>query len=96
MKKRVILLVVALAMAAFAVEGGEYGTHDLLGLKSQVREQQAAIVRLRHEVDSLSALAKALETDPAVQERAARELYGMIRPGELLYQVVPRDSTRNP
>jgi len=34
-----------------------------------------------------------LKTDPATQERYARELYGMIRPGETLYQVVPRDSS---
>ncbi len=94
--KRALLVLVALALAAFAVEGGEYGSYDLLRLKSQVREQQSAIVHLRHEVDSLAAVARALETDPAAQERAARELYGMIRPGEILYQVVPPDSGRNP
>ncbi len=94
--KRALLVLAALAMAAFAVEGGEYGTFDLLSLKSQVKDQQAAIVRLRQDVDSLSALSRALETDPVTQERAARELYGMIRPGELLYQVVPPDSVRTP
>ncbi len=94
--KRALLVLAALAMAAFAVEGGEYGTFDLLSLKSQVKDQQAAIVRLRQDVDSLSALSRALETDPVTQERAARELYGMIRPGELLYQVVPPDSVRKP
>jgi cell division protein FtsB len=29
-----------------------------------------------------------------VQERVARERYGMIRPGELLYRLVPADSGR--
>ncbi len=94
--KRALLVLVVVALAAFAVEGGEYGTYDLVRLKAQVREQQAAIVRLRLAVDSLSLVARALETDPAAQERAARELYGMIRPGEILYQVVPPDSGRNP
>ncbi len=94
--KRALLVLVVVALAAFAVEGGEYGTYDLVRLKAQVREQQAAIVRVRLEVDSLSLVARALETDPAAQERAARELYGMIRPGEILYQVVPPDSGRNP
>ncbi len=86
------MALVALGMAAFAVEGGEYGTIDLLRLKGQVRREQDSIVRLRVEVDSLARVDHALTTDPRTQERAARELYGMIRPGEILYQVVPPDS----
>jgi len=80
-------------MAAFAVQGGEYGTTDLLNLEGRVREQHDAIARLRIEVDSLARLEHALATDSATQERAARELYGMIRPGEIIYQVVPGDSS---
>jgi cell division protein FtsB len=92
--KRLLIGLVVLAMAAFALEGGEYGTTDLLRLKRQVRDERAAIVRLRGEVDSLSRFERALANDSATQERVARELYGMIRPGELLYQVVPPDSAR--
>ena len=92
--KRVLIGLVVLVMVTFAAEGGEYGSIDLIRLKRQVRDEQAAILRLRHEVDSLSRLERALTTDPATQERVARELYGMIRPGELLYQVVPADSGR--
>ncbi len=81
-------------MAAFAAQGGEYGTTDLVRLERRVSDQRAAIARLRHEVDSLARLDHALTTDSATQERVARELYGMIRPGEILYQVVPpRDTT---
>jgi cell division protein FtsB len=43
-------------------------------------------------VDSLARVLHSLKTDAATQERVARELYGMIRPGETLYQVVPVDS----
>jgi cell division protein FtsB len=90
--KRVLIALAALGMAAFALQGGEYGTVDLLRLKGQVRTEQDSIVRLRLAVDSLLGVQKALTTDPRAQERAARELYGMIRPGEILYQVVPPDS----
>ncbi len=83
-------------MAAFALEGGEYGTVDLLRLRGQIRREQDSIARLRVEVDSLAQVQKALATDPRTQEKAARELYGMIRPGELLYQVVPPDSGGRP
>jgi cell division protein FtsB len=92
--KRILVGLVVLAMAAFALEGGEYGTLDLLRLKSRVRGEQEALARLRHELDSLSRVERALKTDPVTQERVAREVYGMIRPGELLYQVVPADSGR--
>jgi cell division protein FtsB len=92
--KRILIGLVVLAMAFFALEGGEYGTTDLLRLKKQVRAEQADIVRLRLEVDSLARYERALRTDSATQERVARELYGMIRPGERLYQVVPADSTQ--
>jgi cell division protein FtsB len=80
-------------MAFYAVEGGEYGTTDLLALKGQVRRAREDIVRLRNEADSLRRLETALKTDAVLQEKVARELYGMIRPGEILYQVVPRDTT---
>ena len=96
MNTRVLLGLVVLGMAAFAVQGGEYGTVDLMRLKGQVRREQEAIVRLRTEIDSLARVQKALTSDPATQERVAREAYGMIRPGETLYQVVPPDSTRRP
>lgn len=79
-------------MAFYAVEGGEYGTTDLLALKGQVRRAREDIVRLRNEADSLRRLETALKTDAVLQEKVARELYGMIHPGEILYQVVPRDT----
>jgi len=79
-------------MAYYAVEGGEYGTMDLLALRKQARGEREAIARLRMDVDSLRREQHALATDSVVQERVARELYGMIKPGEILYQVVPRDT----
>jgi hypothetical protein len=40
-------------------------------------------------VDSLERLARAIERDPRVQERVARERFGMLRKGEFLYRLVP-------
>jgi cell division protein FtsB len=74
------------------VFGGEYDTADYLELRSRLREERQRIGTLRLEVDSLARFQRLLETDSATQERAARELYGMIRDGEILYQVVPGDS----
>ncbi|MGA2384415.1 MAG: septum formation initiator family protein [Gemmatimonadales bacterium] len=92
--KRLLGSLAVVAMVGFAAEGGEYGTFDLLKLKAQVRGERDSIVRLRTEVDSLTRFEQALKSDPATQERVAREVFGMIRPGEMLYQVVPGDSAK--
>jgi cell division protein FtsB len=91
---RALAVLAVVGMAYFALQGGDYGTGDLLSLRRQVREERSRISRLRRDVDSLARLDRALKTDPATQERVARELFGMIRPGEILYQVVPRDSSQ--
>ena len=77
----------------FGIQGGEYGTTDLLALRRQEAAEQAQVVRLRQVVDSLTREANAIEHDLRVQERVARERFGMIRRGELLYRLVPPDST---
>lgn len=82
-------LVGAGVLALFALLGGEYGTWDWLTLRRQVAEERAAVADLEIEIDSLTLLARALENDPAAQERAAREEFGMIRTGETLYRLVP-------
>ena len=86
-RTRVVAALGLLALAAFALLAGEYSTFDWLTLRRQVAEERA---ELELEVDSLQRLARALETDPAAQERAAREGFGMIRDGEILYRIVPQ------
>ena len=84
----------ALAFALyFAVQGGEYGTLDLLHLRSEEKDEQAKVLLLRVMVDSLTRAATAIERDPRVQERVAREQFGMLRRGEFLYRIVPAESS---
>ena len=78
----------------FGIQGGEYATTDLLALRRQEASERAQVQRLRVVVDSLQKEAVAIEHDLRAQERVARERFGMIRRGELLYRLVPPDSTR--
>ncbi len=74
-------------VAAFAVQGGEYGTTDLLQQRTRRAAILADIDTLQRQVDSLTRLKARLESDPAVQERVAREEFGMVRgEKELLYR----------
>ena len=73
----------------FAFQGGEYGTLDLRQLRHAAIEESTNVARLHHLVDSLERVATAIERDPRMQERVARERFGMLRPGEFLYRLVP-------
>jgi cell division protein FtsB len=89
---RLAMLAALLFALYFAIQGGEYGTLDLLTLRREVAAEQAKVALLRHALDSLGREAMAIEHDPRVQEQVAREQFGMIRRGELLYKLVPADS----
>jgi cell division protein FtsB len=79
---------IAVAAVVFAVEAGEYSTGDYFTLRHEVRAQEQEVARLRVVVDSLNKVAVALETDPRVQEKVARESWGMLRKGEFFYSIV--------
>ena len=77
----------AVVAALFAVQGGEYGTSDLFRQRTRRGHLRAAVDSLKREVDSLAALRRAVANDPALQERIAREEFGMVRGDrELLYR----------
>jgi cell division protein FtsB len=73
----------------FALQGGEYGTLDLLQLRREETEERANVERLHRMVDSLARVAWAIEHSPRMQERVAREKFGMLKKGEFLYRLVP-------
>jgi cell division protein FtsB len=79
-----------LALLVFAVLAGEYSTPDWLKVRRLLAQERDSVASLEVQVDSLSRAAHDLETNPATQERVAREEFGMIRNGEILYRLVPR------
>lgn len=87
-RARWLALAVAGAALFFALQGGEYSTLEWMELRKRAREERARITELQQEVDSLRKLRKLVETDAATQERYARELYGMLRQGEVEYTIV--------
>jgi len=94
MIRRVLFWCVIIAALVFAVQGGEWGTSDLLAQRSRAARLRAQIDTLKREVDSLSKVKKAIETDPVVQERIAREEFGMVRGNkELLYRFATKADT---
>ncbi len=85
--KRVVWVVVAVLAVAWALEGGEYGTTDLFRQRARRAALRAEVDSLERHVDSLRGYKRALQTDAALQERIAREEFGMVKgPHELLYR----------
>ncbi len=80
---------IVLLALVFAVQGGEYSTWNWLELRRAETREAAMVEELEGVVDSLQAAARAIERDPKVQERVARESFGMIKDGEFLFRVVP-------
>ncbi|HXJ32037.1 MAG TPA: septum formation initiator family protein [Gemmatimonadales bacterium] len=78
----------AVVLLLVAVLAGEYSTVDWLQVRSQLAQERDSVESMRAQVDSLARVARALENDPATQERAAREQFGLIRNGEILYRIV--------
>ncbi len=83
-------IVAGLGLLVVAFSAGEYSTTDWWTVRQRLADEQQAVSDLRRQIDSLARLTRLIETDPATQERVAREEFGMIRDGELLYRIVPK------
>ena len=86
--RKFVIAAVALTGLSFAFIGGEYSTPNWWEIRQMVRAEEASILQLQLEVDSLGDLANRLETDPVTQERIAREWFGMLREGETIVRIV--------
>ena len=90
---RAVVVAIAVAVLIFAVQGGEWGTWDLFRQQRRLARLAHDVDSLRHDVDSLTRYRKAILTDPVLQEKIAREEFGMVRGNhELLYRFTDPDS----
>ena len=92
--KRLLVAAGVLGALWFAIEGGEYGSLDLARQRQRKARLQSAIDSAQYVVDSLRRYKARLEKDPVLQERIAREEFGMVRgTKEILYRIA-EDSAR--
>ena len=103
MVRRLIWMALIVGAIYFALQAGEYSTTDILKLRKQRVMLQTQVDSLKRQVDSLKTVEKMISSDPATQERIAREVFGMVRgTNEILYKFVEKgaatdsskDSTR--
>lgn len=88
---RVVLASSALAVIVFAVQGGEYGTTDLIRQGNLLKRERHIVDSLAAEVERLKVYKKSVETDPVMQEKLAREEFGMVKGDkEILYRFLEK------
>ncbi|MBK5186830.1 MAG: septum formation initiator family protein [Gemmatimonadaceae bacterium] len=95
--QRLVRIAIGSIVFLYAVQGGEYSTTALFSQRAREKRMRASMDSLRREIDSLARVKKAVQADPAVQERIAREEFGMVRgTKEILYRFAEPDSARKP
>lgn len=102
--KRLVLPGLLALAGYYALFGGEYSFFEVRAARRAAEEEAAALTQRRRQIDSLQAWADSLQVDSVTLERLARERFGMIREGEILYRfaespsedTVPADTLRTP
>jgi cell division protein FtsB len=89
MRARLIWSALILGALLFVLQGGEYSTLDIVRQHRSIVELTARADTIRRAVDSLTRAERLVRTDPATQERIAREEFGMVRGDEILYRFIP-------
>ncbi|HEU0277214.1 MAG TPA: cell division protein FtsB [Rhodanobacteraceae bacterium] len=67
---------------------GDGGMHDLRAIRARVSEQQADNGKLKRRNDALRADVEDLKHGQDAVEARARSQLGLIKPGEVFYQIV--------
>lgn len=94
--KRLVLPGLLGLAAYYALFGGEYSLFELRATRAATEREEAELAERRRQIDSLQAWADSLRLDSATLERLARERFGMIRPGEILYRFAESGDTAPP
>ena len=68
---------------------GNYGVYRMWKQKKEIEQLEQTLEALRLRQEQLKLEAHLLENDPEYIEKIAREEYGMMKKGEIIYKIVP-------
>jgi cell division protein FtsB len=86
--KRLIVPVLATAMLIAVLVVGVFPTRSYLSQRQAIASANADLQRVSQTNDTLQAEVARLQTNPEI-ERRARDQYGLVKPGEEAYHVLP-------
>ena len=90
-KKYIVLfaLLGGVSVLVYIFVFGDYGAYRIWKQKNEISRLQDRIDELLIKQEVLQKELELLKTDPEYLEKIAREDYGMVKKGEILYKVVP-------
>lgn len=68
---------------------GDYGVQRIRKQRQEIVRLEQTVERLQQEQEELKKTIELLKTDPEYIEKIAREEYGLVKEGEIIYKVVP-------
>lgn len=83
------LLLGAVLLLVYVFLLGDYGAYRIWKQKREIAQMEQAIEALHLRQQELKEEADLLKNDPEYIEKIAREEYGMIKRGEIIYRIVP-------
>lgn len=87
--KKLALMIGSVIVAVLLITFSNKGLLRRVMLESELSDREEHIGQLTTEIDSLKRVRNKLLYDKATIERVAREVHGMIKPGEIVYRVHP-------
>ncbi len=89
-----LILLILLIFLQVRLWTGQGGLHEVWRLRERVEQQRAENAKLKSRNETLSAEVEDLKHgDEAIEERARAEL-GLLKPGEMFYQIVDPNPAR--
>lgn len=87
------ILVAALLFVLMYFLFSTKGFISRLSIEDEIAEKEARVIELERDIQRLRRQRELLRDDRASIEHVARESHGMIRPGEIVYRIVPAEET---
>lgn len=89
-KTQLILLLAGTSVLLYFALSSK-GFVSRIRVENELTEKQERVIELKRDIQTLRRERDLLRDDLATIEHAARESHGMIRPGEIVYRILPAD-----
>jgi cell division protein FtsB len=86
-KRKLPIMLLVIFVVVLLVTFSNKGLLRRFLLEDELREREQRISQIKSEIEALKVSRLRLEREPSAIEHVAREVHGMVRPGEVVYKV---------
>ncbi|MBL7995670.1 septum formation initiator family protein [bacterium] len=89
-KRKKVLFWSVISVIAMTIIFGNYGAYQMVVIKRQKMNLENEIAQIKKDQARLIKNRERIKNDLTYIEKVAREKYSMVKPGEHVYQVIPK------